>query len=119
MTSTQTAEQLFSEELPSPSNAEQPASCSVYSFHAYNVGWNFTDKQRTADWLGNELVRHWREHGFNAIGISEVFEVTYAARQLVAVDARREEILSSLVEHLNGHVFPGWHGRRHDHCLYL
>ena len=131
MTSTQTAgsraaqpassnaEQLFSEELPSPSSAEQPASCSVYSFHAYNVGWNFGDKQRTADSLGEELVRHWCEHQFNAIGISEVFEVAYPPHRLVEVDARRKEILSSLVEQLNYRVCAGWHGRRDDHCLYL
>ena len=45
-----------------PDVAEQLATSSVYSFHAYNVGWNITDSQREAWWLGTEVVRDWKEN---------------------------------------------------------
>ena len=100
-----TPKNFFSSQLHSPSSAGQPSSSLVYSFHAYNVGWNFTDKKRTAQWLGKELVQHWHEHGFNAIGISEVFEIEYAAPQKLHVDVCRKEILASLLKQLNECVF--------------
>ena len=49
----------------------------IYSFHAYNVGWNYTDKNRSEKWLADEIVRLYQENGFDAIGISEIFEVEY------------------------------------------
>ena len=47
-----------------PDDAEQPASSPVYSFHAYNVGWNITDKERDAWWLGIEVARIGRRTNF-------------------------------------------------------
>ena len=84
-----------------PDDAEQPASCPVYSFHAYNVGWNNTDNQRDAWWLGTEVVRGWKEHKFHAIGISEVFEVDYPADEIKKFNDRRQRILEDLVKRLN------------------
>ena len=38
------------------SSAAQPRS---YVFDAYNVGWSLSDKKRTAELLGEELVELW------------------------------------------------------------
>ena len=70
------------------SGAAQPAPRPVFGFSAYNVGWQFNDKKRDAWWLGAELVRHWHESNFHAIGISEVFEVEYPAADIGNVDER-------------------------------
>ena len=72
-----------------PDDAEQPASSPVYSFHAYNVGWNITDSQREAWRLGTEVVRDWEENKFHAIGISEVFEIDYTFDEIKNADHRR------------------------------
>ena len=84
-----TAEQAATSQAAT-SSAEQPALSQVYKFHGYNLGWNYTDKQRSAQWLSEELVRLWNEHGFHAIGLSEVFEIEYPRTTLLEVDARRQ-----------------------------
>ena len=101
------------------SDAEQPASSPMYGFHAYNVGWNFTDKKRDHWWLGTELVRDWKEKKIHAIGISEVFEVDYPADEVKNVDDRRQDILKNLVKRLNDEVYAGWYGRQDAHTLYI
>ena len=102
-----------------PDDAEQPASSPVYSFHAYNVGWNITDKERDAWWLGTEVVRDWKENKFHAIGISEVFEVEYLADEIEKVDHRRQSILEGLVKRLNAQACAGWCGQQDAHTLYI
>ena len=106
----------------------------IYSFHSYNVGWNYSDKTRSEHWLGGEIVRLYREHGFDAIGISEIFEVEYDASKLKEVDERRGKILDSLLEALRAasssagqpanssnswHESSEWSGRKDAHCFYI
>ena len=101
-----------------PDDAEQPASSPVYSFHAYNVGWNNTDSKREVWWLGAELVRDWKENKFHAIGISEVFEADYPGNEIEKVDHRRQSILEGLVERLNAQACAGWCGQD-AHTLHI
>ena len=70
--------------------AEYPRMSRVYKFDAYNLGWQITDKERSAQLLGEELVQLWRQHHFDGIGISEVFEVDYSPVKLGEVNARRQ-----------------------------
>jgi hypothetical protein len=57
-------------------------------------------------------MKLWSEIGFHAIGISEVFEVEYPQGILEEVDARRQEILSSLLAQLCNSACAGWLGRQ-------
>ena len=102
-----------------PDDAEQPASSPVYSFHAYNVGWNNTDSKREVWMLGAELVRDWKDNKFNAICISEVFKVDYPAGKIAKVDERRQGILEGLVKRLNAQACAGWCGQQDAHTLYI
>ena len=77
-------------------SAAQPDLSQVYTFHAYNLGWNYTDNRRTTQWLCEEVVRRWRGHAFAAIGLSEVFEIDYPSTQLAQVDERRRGILAEV-----------------------
>lgn len=89
-------------------SAEQP----VYRFAAYNVGWNYNDKKRSAEWLSDEIVKVWQEHSFHAIGISEIFEVDYPEDQ-------PEAVLQTLVEALEMRTAMSWKGRQDGHCFYI
>ena len=102
-----------------PNSAEQPVMSRVYKFDAYNLGWNITDKERSARWLGEELVQLWRNHQFDAIGLSEIFEVDYPKGKLEEVNATRREILSELLARLNADASGGWLGRQDGHCMYI
>ena len=62
---------------------------------------------------------HWCEHGFIAIGVSEVFEVEHPAHQIDRVDAHRQDILVFLVDQLNRRDSVGWCGHQDAHNLSL
>ena len=100
-------------------SAEYPRMSRVYRFDAYNLGWQLTDKQRSAKLLGEELLQLWRQHQFDGIGISEVFEVDYPAVSLGKVNARRQEILREVLERLNADASGGWLGQQDNHCMYV
>ena len=67
---------------------EKPALSRIYKIHAYNVGWLYADKKRTAEQLSREVSRLWVDHRFHAIGISEVFEIGYS-NKLILNDAEK------------------------------
>ena len=100
-------------------SAEYPRMSRVYKFDAYNLGWQITDKERSAQWLGEELVQLWRQHQFDGIGISEVFEVDYHPGKLGEVNARRQEILLEVLGRLNADASGGWLGQQDNHCMYV
>ena len=91
----------------------------AYRIAAYNVGWNITDKKRSAGLFSEDLVGVWRERQFHAIGISEIFEVDYPAVRRAGADERRRGILAEFLNDLRQHVSAGWHGRQDDHCFYI
>ena len=108
------------------SSSQQSALTKVYKFASYNIGWNITDKSRSATRLANELLEVWRRHSFHAIGVSEVFEVDYPAQTLVAVNAQRQAILDVIVAAFNDAAATDdaaqlvvWQGRVDGHCMYL
>ena len=100
-------------------SAEYPRMSRVYKFDAYNLGWQITDLKRSAQWLGEELVQLWRQHQFDGIGISEVFEVDYPPGKLGEVNARRQEILLEVLGRLNADASGGWSGQQDNHCMYV
>lgn len=81
-------------------SAAQPDLSQVYTCHAYNTGWNYTDKGRTTQRLCEEVVRLWRVHAFDAIGLSEIFDIDYPSTQLAQIDARRRDILAAVTTQL-------------------
>ena len=108
------------------SSSQQSASTKVYKFASYNIGWNITDKSRSATRLANELLEVWWRHSFHAIGLSEVFEVDYPPQTLVAVNAQRQAILNVIVAAFNDAAATDdaaqlvvWQGRVDGHCMYL
>ena len=97
--------------------SQNPRMSRVYKFDASNLGWNITDKKRSAHWLGEELVQLWRHHQFHGIGISEVFEVDYPRAKLEEVNAMRQKILLEVLAKLNADASGEWLGRQDSHCL--
>ena len=103
----------------------------IYSFHAYNVGWNWTDKGRNEEWLGREISTLYEEYNFDAVGISEIFEVEYGDDENMnrQVEERRKRILDFLVHALAGASSSTgqpaqsekrkWLGRTDGHCMYI
>ena len=103
----------------------------IYSFHAYNVGWNWTDKGRDEKRLGKEISKLYEECNFDAIGISEIFEVEYDndVEMKDKVEKQRDKILAHLLRALAAASSraqqraksenPKWLGRIDGHCLYI
>ena len=100
-------------------SAEYRGMSRVYKLDAYTLGWQITDLQRSAQWLAEELVQLWRQHQFDGIGISEVFEVDYPRAKLEEVNAKRQEILLDVLGRLNADASGGWLGRQDNHCMYI
>ena len=106
---------------------EKPALSGIYKIHAYNVGWLYADKKRTAEQLSREVSRLWVDHRFHAIGISEVFEIDYSNKLLLEkVNVRRQEILSEVLTKLKAVASRAeqpdageWRGRQDAHCFYI
>ena len=98
-------------------SAAQPRS---YVFDAYNVGWSLTDKRRTPEHLGEELVQLWCDHHFHAIGLSEIFEIEYKDEAVRAqVKTRREGIRDVLLETLGKVSGRPWCARLDAHHMYI
>ena len=91
----------------------------MYGLHAYNAGWNITDKTRDNWLLGINVFRDCKEKQLHAICISEVFEVEYPADEVKKVDERRQDILKFLSKRLNDAVYGGWYGRQDAHTLHI
>ena len=103
----------------------------IYSFHAYNVGWNWTDKGRDEEWLGREISKLYEQYNFDAVGISEIFEVEYGDDENMnrQVEKRRKQILDFLLHALAGASSSTgqpaqsekrkWLGRTDGHCMYI
>ena len=103
----------------------------IYSFHAYNVGWNWTDKKRNEEWLGREISKLYEQYNFDAVGISEIFEVEYGDDENMnrRVEKRREQILTFLLHALAAASSSAgqpaksenrkWLGRIDGHCMYI
>ena len=79
---------LVSVDESSSAAADSAVQPTFYVFDAYNVGWNLKDRKRTAERLGQELVKLWHDHEFHAIGLSEIFEIEYKD------EATRNEVMT-------------------------
>ena len=98
----------------------------VYCFDAYNVGWNYADRKRDEKWLADEICTLYREDSFDAIGISEIFEVEYDSHPGMTkpVEQRRARILDCLLQSLSNQrsiagVKSNWRGQIDGHCIYM
>ena len=98
-------------------SAVQP---TIYVFDAYNVGWSLSDKKRTAELLGEELVELWRHHKFHAIGLSEIFEIEYKDEKIKNdVTMTRQHIRDVLLGMLNKESSRQWRARLDAHHIYM
>ena len=89
-------------------------------FDAYNVGWNLQDRKRTAERLGQELVKLWHDHEFHAIGLSEIFEIEYKDETIRNdVMMKREYIRDVLLGMLNKASSRQWCARLDAHHIYM
>ena len=70
MTATQSAEYLFGD------SAVRPVA-NVYwrRLALWNIGWNYTSKKHNMHWLAREIYNFHTAKSFDAMGISEIFNV--------------------------------------------
>ena len=110
---------MLAETLSSVS-AEQPDEATVWTkpgvFANYNVGWQYTDRKRTA-----VAHRVFVAHPFHAMGISEIFEIYYSSTvEHAQINVERQTILKVILNAFNdGAAQPVWEGRQDEHCLYI
>ena len=98
-------------------SAVQP---TIYVFDAYNVGWSLSDKKRTAERLGQELVQLWHDHEFHAMGLSEIYEVEYKDEATSnQVQTKRESIRDVLLGMLTKASSRQWRARLDAHHMYI
>ena len=65
----------------------------------YNIGWNYSSKKHTKDWLAEEIYDMVHDKHLDALGVSEVFRLQDDHRQ-----PERLLIMQAIVERLNSNA---------------
>ena len=109
----------------SDSSAEQPAGSTTCKVGCWNIGWDYNSKKHSSAQLADELWRVGQQHGFDAFGLSEIFEVDYInPQELQKVTDRRQKNVDELLENSTEGVSQScatasWLRRMDAHCVFI